>query len=46
MRRRRYAPIVGEGLVSVVDEEDVFGLEVGVYKVQVMQNCTSVSTKS
>lgn len=35
-RRRRYRPVVGEGLVVVVDEKDVLWLEIGVDQVQVV----------
>lgn len=36
-RRRWYRPVVGEGLVVVVDEKNVLWLKIGVDQVQVVQ---------
>jgi hypothetical protein len=38
VRGRGNGAVVGEGLVSVADEEDVFGLQVGVDEVEVVED--------
>lgn len=39
MRRGWDGAIIGEGLVSVADEENVFGLKVGVDEIEVVKDC-------
>lgn len=36
-RRRRYCAVVCEGLVRILDQQDVLGLEIGVDEIQVVQ---------
>lgn len=38
VRRRWDGPVVGEGLVGIADEQDVFGFQVGVDEVEVVKN--------